>query len=61
MTTIVIFRWESEAGVFALFPELPNELECRGYNLEICHRATPVMHERRRSLAFCRPSLAASR
>jgi hypothetical protein len=22
-TTIVIFRWEREGGVFALFPELP--------------------------------------
>ena len=93
-TTIVIFRWEREGGVFALFPELPsrqlrlllyllistsanivplithlciansrpatpseyrdlfNELEGRGYNLIIRHRATPVMHERRRFQAI---------
>jgi hypothetical protein len=24
-TTIVIFRWERESGVFALFPELPTD------------------------------------
>ena len=24
-TIIVIFRWESEGGVFALFPELPSD------------------------------------
>lgn len=87
-TTVVIFRWEREGGVFALFPELPsdkygvyctafqhigqhcsadyplcilhsrpatpeeyadllNELERRGYHLEIHQRAPPVMHERR--------------
>ena len=96
-TTIVIFRWQREGGVFALFPELPadnqgfyatcyqhigqhcaadyygciaksrpatpseyadlfNELEGRGYNLVIRHRATPVMHERRRFFAL-RPSV----
>ncbi len=88
-TTIVIFRWEREGGVFALFPELPadnygtyctafqhigqhcaadfhlclahsrpatpaeyadlfEELELRGYHLDIRQRATPIMHERRR-------------
>ena len=88
-TTIVIFRWEREGGVFALFPELPadnygtyctsfqhigqhcaadyhgciaqsrpatpaeyadlfEELELRGYHLDVRQRATPIMHERRR-------------
>lgn len=92
-TTIVIFRWESEGGVFALFPELPadnhgfyctcyqhlgqhcaadfhgciaksrpatpseyadlfNELEGRGYTLDVRQRATAVMHERRRFFAL---------
>jgi hypothetical protein len=96
-TQIVIFRWEREGGVFALFPELPadnqgffctcyqhvgqhcaadyygcvahsrpakpseyadlfNELEGRGYNLDVRHRATPGMHERRRFVAL-RPSV----
>jgi hypothetical protein len=102
MTTIVIFRWEREGGVFALFPELPadnhgvfctafqhigqhcaadyygciahsrpahrdeyadlqSELERRGYILAIHQRATPIMHERRRLFANCRPSTKASR
>jgi hypothetical protein len=91
-TTAVVFRWEREGGVFALFPELPadnqgryctcyqhigqhaaadyhgcvarsrpatpseyadlcEELELRGYHLEIYQRATPVMHERRQWMA----------
>ena len=88
-TTIVIFRWEREGGVFALFPELPADnhgfyatcyqhigqhcaadyygciakvarpspastvtystnLKAVATTLIIRHRATPVMHERRR-------------
>jgi hypothetical protein len=41
------------------YATLFNELERRGYHLQVHHRATPIMHERRRWLATlvkCRPS-----
>jgi hypothetical protein len=41
----------SDPATPAEYRDLYEELERRGYNLTVCRRATPEMHERRRRIA----------
>ena len=47
--------FHSRPATLKEYRDLLLELEKRGYHVEVRHRATPIMHERRRHFAQAKP------